>query len=143
MSRRYSNIPEDCWYKNNCSSITTQCGNHCIRYSAMKDLCLKSNLPKSKWLPLKLTTQKDRNSYLRLGIIQSGIKEWVQEGNGLYIYSKNYGNGRTSWAVKLLLSYFNSIWYESGYKCRGLFINSADFLMRRKNMITTYDENLA
>ena len=39
----------------------------------------------------------------------------------MYIFSEKTGNGKTSWAIKLLLKYFDSIWAGNGFRVRGYF----------------------
>jgi DNA replication protein DnaC len=45
----------------------------------------------------------------------------VDNGESLYIFSEYTGNGKTSWAIKLLLKYFDSIWAGNGFRVRGYF----------------------
>ena len=100
----------------------------------------QSNLPESKCKPIKLAAGKDRENFVRLSQIKSDIKRWVAEGGNLYIYSPNFGNGKTSWAIKLLLAYFNSIWAGNGFRRRGIFISVPEFLDRNREVISNRDD---
>lgn len=116
------------------------CHHGCLRYLEMKFLMEQSNLPEARCKPIKLIAGKDRESFIRLSEIKSNIKEWVTEGNNLYIYSPNFGNGKTSWSIKLLLAYFNSIWAGNGFRRRGIFISVPEFLDRNREVISNRDE---
>lgn len=61
-------------------------------------------------------------------------------GNNLYLYSKNFGNGKTTWAIKLMQSYFNQIWAGNGFTQRGLFIHVPSFLTKFKEVMNKRDE---
>ena len=109
----------------------------------MCNLVKLSNLPESKWLPLKLRPGEDYDAFLRLQEIKYDIENWVKEGRNLYLYSNNFGNGKTSWAVKLMLAYFNSIWAGNGLRRRGVFISVPEFLDRNREIISNRDEVFA
>lgn len=106
----------------------------------MMFLMEESNLPEARQRPIKLLAGKDRESFIQLSKIKSNIREWVQQGNNLYIYSPNFGNGKTSWSIKLLLAYFNSIWAGNGFRRRGIFISVPEFLDRNREVISNRDE---
>ena len=129
---------EDCIYKEVCK---TECKNLCIRYSEMSYLLKTSNLPKSQWGFHKLFPDEcDVPAFEKLADIQMNIKEFVENGEVLYLYSKQVGNGKTTWTVKMLLQYFNEIWAGNGFNKRGLFINVPTFLNRAKQAISKPDK---
>lgn len=107
-----------CWYKNVCTY--DQCVN-CIRYSEMKYLMENSGLPKKKQVPIKLDGGRDKLAFHLLADIKDDMLRFVERGESLYIYSEYTGNGKTSWAVKLLLKYFDIIWAGNGFRVRGYF----------------------
>lgn len=109
---------DDCWYKNVCTY--DQCVN-CIRYSEMKYLMENSGLPKKKQVPVKLDGGRDKLAFHLLADIKDDILRFVEKGESLYIYSEYTGNGKTSWAIKLLLKYFDTIWAGNGFRVRGYF----------------------
>ena len=71
-----------------------------------------------------------------LSSIQKHIVEFVDAGNNIYMYSKNTGNGKTSWAIKLLQEYIDKIWYKTSKECPVLFINVPRYLLAIKDNIT-------
>lgn len=111
-------LKEDCWYRNVCSY--KQCVN-CIRYSEMKYLMENSGIPKKKQVPVKLDGGRDKLAFHLLADIKTDIYRFVDRGESLYIYSEYTGNGKTSWAIKLLLKYFDTIWAGNGFRVRGYF----------------------
>lgn len=108
----------DCWYKNVCTYDS--CTN-CIRYSEMKYLMENSGLPKNKQKPIPLDGSQDSKSFRELAKIKDDIVNFTENGESLYIFSENTGNGKTSWAIKLLLKYFDCIWAGNGFRVRGYF----------------------
>lgn len=121
---------EDCWYKKVC---TYEYCTNCIRYAEMKYLMDNSGIPKNKQYPQELVADVDLEQYRKLADIKSDIVEFVNDGQNLFICSKYTGNGKTSWAIKLMLRYFNDIWAGNGFKVRGLFVNVPTLLLQLKN----------
>ena len=109
---------DDCWYQSVCTY--DQCVN-CIRYSEMKYLMENSGLPKKKQQPIQLNGSRDPKAFELLTDIKSDIINFVDNGESLYIFSEYTGNGKTSWAIKLLLKYFDSVWAGNGFRVRGYF----------------------
>lgn len=125
---------QDCIYKDVCSLFNSQeCNNACIRYLEMSNLLNSSNLPKKLKAPVKLLADScDIEAFTKLAKIKSNIENLVVQGTNIYIYSQNCGNGKTSWAVKLLLKYFDCIWNGNGFRQRGLFIHVPSLLLNSK-----------
>lgn len=92
-----------------------------------------SCVPKNRQYPQELIAGVDLEQYRKLAEIKSNIVEFVDEGQCLFICSKYTGNGKTSWAIKLLLRYFNDVWAGNGFKVRGLFVNVPTLLLQLKN----------
>lgn len=109
---------DDCWYKNVC---TYDFCTNCIRYSEMKYLMQNSGLSKNRQKPIALDGSRDPESFKLLADIKEDIINFVNNGESLYIFSEKTGNGKTSWAIKLLLKYFDSIWAGNGFRVRGYF----------------------
>lgn len=123
---------ENCWYKDVCSVDT--CSNNCIRYNEMVVLLETSNIPKNKWTPVSLIPDDcDYDAFVELADIKDNINDFVSKGSNLYLYSKCTGNGKTTWSIKLMLKYFDTVWAGNGFKCRGLFIHTPTFLTKLKN----------
>jgi len=132
--------PEECWYLGVCPKSPDGCSNTCLRYSEMLSLVQQSNIPPSKWVPLKLRPGKDRLALIRLQEIKDDIENWTKKGGNLYIYSDTFGNGKTSWAIKLMLAYFNKIWAGNGFRRRGIFVSVPEFIDRNREIINNRDE---
>lgn len=121
---------QECWYKDVCTYDS--CTN-CIRYVEMKYLLDTSGIPKSRQYPQELIADVDLNAYRKLADIKLDIVDFVDSGSNLFICSQNTGNGKTSWAIKLMLRYFNEIWAGNGFRARGLFVNVPTLLLQLKN----------
>lgn len=138
---------QDCWYQGSCNKFnSTQCNNSCIRYIEMDYLISNSNIPKNNFETIKLVPANiDLEAFAYLANIKNNIVDFISSGTNLYIYSYNFGNGKTTWAIKLMLTYFNKIWAGNGLKRRGIFIHVPTFLTKCKAVIKTTDvefENL-
>ena len=79
----------------------------------------------------------DEDVFLELKDIKDNIKQFVDKGNNLLIYSSNVGNGKTTLSTKMIKEYINSV---SNIKfknnCPALFINVTNFLNEKKLAIT-------
>lgn len=121
---------QECWYNKACT--LTDCSG-CIRYYEMKYLMDNSGLSKSRQISPKLSPQSgDYAVFNFLDEIRLDIVNFVNNGESLYIYSQYTGNGKTSWAIKLLLRYFDQIWSGNGFRVRGKFIYVPLFLDKIK-----------
>jgi DNA replication protein DnaC len=87
-----------------------------------------------------LTPGVDYEQFIRLQDIKKDIKNWVRNGDNLYLYSDNFGNGKTSWSIKLLLAYFNAVWAGNSFRRRGIFISVPEFLDRNREVMSNRDE---
>ena len=129
---------EKCWYKEVCKD--KQCGS-CIRYSEMKFLMDNSGIPEKRQMPIKLSCEEiDRDSFMELADIKADIENFVQGGESLYIASGITGNGKTSWAIKLLLKYFDCVWAGNGMRVRGYFVHVPTFLNTLKDFNSDHNE---
>ena len=132
----------NCWYENSCSKYKgDNCTLNCIRYTEMNYLINNSNIPKSKQFKNELIPETiDLENFNHLIAIKEDIENFVNNGESLYIFSKNFGNGKTTWAIKLMQNYFNKIWAGNGFTQRGLFIHVPSFLTKFKEVINKKDE---
>lgn len=131
---------EDCWYKSVCNY--KDCSNGCIRYIEMKYLIDNSNLPKKRCNPERLALypqECDHTAFTILQGIKDNIVQFVEEGQNLYIASHYTGNGKTTWAIKLMLKYFDEIWAGNGLRVRGVFVNVPTLLNKIKANISEKD----
>lgn len=133
---------ENCWYREVCSK---ECSAGCIRYLEMSYLMENSGLPYKRWFPSSLSPDDcDYDAFCQLASIKNNITTFVENGQNLYLFSSMTGNGKTTWAIKLMLKYFNDIWAGNGFRCRGLFIHVPTFLTQLKNfnMVQTEFERI-
>lgn len=127
-----------CWYRGVCDNYTDGCEENCVKYKEMKFLMENSNIPVAKRVPIKLTPPAvDYNAYVRLDEIRRNIYDFVFDGKSLYITSNIVGNGKTSFALKLLMKYFEEMLGESEFEPVGLFIHVPTFLAKCKDFKTT------
>lgn len=133
---------EDCWYKNVCRKYNTEfCTAGCIRYMEVHFLMYTSNIPKNMQKAVKLSPEKvDIKAFITLKNIKDNIIEFVKGGNSVYIYSENFGNGKTTWAIKLMQQFFDEVWAGNGFKPRGVFIHVPTFLTKIKDGISKKDD---
>lgn len=126
---------EDCPYLKVCNlAYSDKCIHSCVRYMEMDYLIYSSGLTKhqTKIKPL-LAKKADVQAFKELSDIRKNIKEFVKDGQNLFIVSHQFGNGKTTWAIRFLLSYFDSIWDGNCFKPRGLFVNIPNFIVDLRN----------
>ena len=122
----------ECWYKGVCENCIGE--ERCIQYKEMKYMMESSNIPVAKRNPIQLKVNSlDKEAYYRLAEIKEDIYNFVYDGKNLYITSEVVGNGKTSWALKLLMKYFEEMLGESGFEPVGVFIHVPTFLMKLKD----------
>jgi DNA replication protein DnaC len=121
----------NCWYSDVC---TNDCTGSCIRYLEMEYLMNTSNIPKVRQRPTVLYAPKcDYDAFVRLSEIKDNFVDFVAGGGNVYIASTTTGNGKTSWAIKLMLKYFDEVWAGNGFKPRGIFVHTPTFLLKTKD----------
>lgn len=122
---------EKCWYKEVCRS---ECSDACIRYLEMDYLVQHSGIPALYQYPKALEPERvDYDSFCLLADYKDDVVDFVNSGKNLYIASAETGNGKTSWATKIMLKYFDSIWAGNGFRVRGLFLHVPTLLSQLKN----------
>jgi DNA replication protein DnaC len=88
---------------------------------------------------ISLVVDKDGTDVKEFKILASyaaDIESIVASGKNIYIHSPYCGNGKTSWALRMVEAYFNKIWSSSELQCRALFISVPQFLIALKSNIT-------
>lgn len=130
---------EDCWYKEVCRN--KEC-DACIRYAEMSFLMENSGIPKKKQYPNKLQPEScDIDAFNTLADIKDDIEAFVENGENLYIMGENTGNGKTSWAIKLMLKYFDCIWAGNGFNIGGYFAHVPTLLTALKNFNNDFERS--
>lgn len=142
MDYRYEFRRNDCWYKETCGLyLGDRCNASCLRYMEMDFLMWTSGIPKNRQYSNPLIPDpEDLQAFLRLDEIRRNILEFIQTGANLYLYSRNFGNGKTTWAIKLMQKYFDLIWAGNGFRWRGIFLHVPTFLTKIKENIDRKDE---
>ena len=128
---------KNCPFFDNCNH--SDCDKFCIKFFKTSFYFDEGLIPDNKRVKYPLYIDKDckdEEAFLRLSQIEKDIVKYIEEGNNLYIYSKNPGNGKTSWAFRLLRSYINNIWFKRSLKPIVLFINVPKFLLELKANIS-------
>jgi len=88
-------------------------------------------------------TDDDKEDFKSFGIlsdIEFSIVDFVKNGEHLYIHSEKCGNGKTSWAIRMVQAYFDKIWNSTELKCRALFINVPRYMLAIKDNIDEKSE---
>lgn len=145
----YSN---ECWIYNTCKkhkegTCPHAPSDYCPRLFRLTELYSQSLLTKKQYQPVTLYPDhiaSDEAAFEQLNQIRNNIEQFVKDGGSLYIFSPYAGNGKTSWAIKLMQAYFGAIWHKT-IECSAIFINVPRFLMELKASINTpsaYIENI-
>lgn len=125
---------KDCWYKDKC---TNKCIESCIRFRLMNSLFNLSNLPEHLWKYKVLEcADKDYDAFMELKSIQLDIENFVTCGRQLYLFSEFCGNGKTTWSIRLMWSYFDKIWHKSSFEQKAIFVSTQKFLYNCKRSIS-------
>lgn len=90
----------------------------------------------------KAPANNDATAFTRLKEIETNIIEFVTAGKNLYLFSGQCGNGKTTWAVKLLKAYLNRIWAKSSDECKALYINVPRFMQQVKDSFSIQSEEV-
>lgn len=130
-----------CWYEKVCKNYKANCQNNCIRYNEVNYMMESAKIPKGNQFKNELIPSPiDINNFKFLNEIKKDIINFIKNGENLYIFSSAFGNGKTTWAIKIMQNYFNQIWAGNGFTQRGLFIHVPSFLTKFKEIINKKDE---
>jgi len=119
-----------CYAEKYCKrKIRGECSDHCDAYRLLRALYRLSRLPERYCYNIPLVPDNsDLDSFEYLNEFMKSIEDHVDAGDGLYIWSEKCGNGKTSWACKILSYYFRKIAFKSGLENEGLYIYLPTFL---------------
>ena len=122
----------NCWYREVCDDDCFMCRT----YLELKWQMDNSGLPCKLQQPIEMYITEenkcDKTAYKRLATIRRDIVDYVKDGNNLYICGYA-GNGKTSWAVKLLQSYLHYKSSGNYERLQGMFISVSDLLLKLKD----------
>lgn len=133
----------DCWVRERCKKAVDCDGESCIKLFKINELCNLAMLTDDQRRKKKLWLDGngiDKDAFTFLKSVEGNVEKFVNSGDNLYIYSYITGNGKTAWALRILNSYIEKIWYKSDIVCRGLFVNVPRFLISLKDNIGNYNE---
>ena len=133
---------DDCWYKESCKEECYLCNT----YLQMKWQMENSGLPKLMQQPIDMFLTEDKYAYKQLSEKRLQIVTFTSNGNNLYICGKHPGTGKTSWAVRMLHTYFHHMSAGSYGVLRGMFVSVPDLLLKLKDfqnpLSKEYKDNL-
>ena len=120
-----------CWYRPGCNLAANNCEKTCHRFLEVAHLIDHCGMPNAdNYIKSIVPEKEDVNAFLRLKEIKDNVVQFTEEGRNLYIYSEKFGNGKTTWALKILYKYFDEIWCGNGFRTRGYFIYVPELLNR-------------
>ena len=141
-------LSNECWMKDRCKKGLSN--NECIendifckKLFKLEYLYQTSLLPMGRWKHEDLHLEQsrvDEESFIYLSEVQKNIDKFVSNGDNLFIHSDITGNGKTAWAIRLIQTYLNSIWYKCDLTCKALFINVPKYLLAIKDNISQYND---
>ena len=138
-------MEKQCFLYHNCNHF--DCGrDFCIRKYKTDTLYFMALLTDAQRSHVVLRVDQDGTDleeFKKLAAIEQSIDSFVQEGRNLYLHSPNCGNGKSTWAVRLLEAYFNKIWARSDLRCRALFISVPRLLLALKDNISVKSDYVA
>lgn len=113
-----------CYAEKYCrKQIRGECSEGCEAYRLLRALYRLSRLPDKYCYNIPLVPEGgDLDSFEYLNDFMKNIEAHVEAGDGLYIWSERCGNGKTSWAAKIMSHYFRKIAFKSGLENEGLYI---------------------
>lgn len=118
-----------CYADHYCKKDKSECNEYCGGYRVLKTLYSLSRIPVKYQYHIPLTpAMEDLPKYEELQNFMEQIVENVEAGEGLYIWSEGTGNGKTTWATKIVGYYFRKIAFDSGLENEGLYIYLPTFL---------------
>ena len=120
----------NCYAEKYCrKKIRGDCSEICEGYRLLRVLYNLSRLPEKYRYNIPLVPDNiDLDKFEYLNSFMKNIEERVADGDGLYIWSEKCGNGKTSWACKIMSYYFRKIAFKTGLENEGLYIYLPVFL---------------
>ena len=136
-----------CYAEDYCKKDKASCSEVCGGYRVLKALYTLSRIPvKYQYRMDLIPDDNDLRAFEALNSFKENIIDHVNKGEGLYIWSENTGNGKTSWACKIMGYYFRKIAFSSGLENEGLYIYLPTFLDDLRNSYNNpspeFDEEL-
>ena len=119
-----------CFAETYCKKDRSACSDLCGGYRVLRALYNLSRIPESYRynLTLEAKNQNDLQAFRALNEYKEDVVNRVAAGEGLYIWGKSTGCGKTSWACKIMSHYFRKIAFSTGLENEGLYIFLPTFL---------------
>lgn len=123
-----------CYAEDYCKKDKASCSELCGGYRVLRALYSLSRIPVKYQYKMDLIPEKeDMQSFIELNEFKENVVDHVARGEGLYIWGENTGNGKTSWACKIMGYYFRKVAFSSGLEKEGLYIYLPTFLDDLRN----------
>lgn len=120
-----------CYVENRCKKckngecVKELCGMRLLINSAYSS----SAIPKRYLKDVALEPeQSDFKAFTILKKYITNVVKFVEEGKGIYLYSTNCGNGKTTWSTMIGRAYIHKKAYEQEFQDLVYFVNVADYL---------------
>lgn len=118
-----------CFAEAYCQKDKSACSELCGGYRVLRALYNLSRIPERYRYTITLEAiQSDLPAFEALSDYKEKVLENVEAGDGLYIWGKSTGSGKTSWACKIMSHYFRKIAFDTGLENEGLYIFLPTFL---------------
>ena len=134
---------KDCWMRDICPRSSSCPSPFCIKLFKINELSDQALLTQKQRQHIELLVDADgtdRQAFATLKSIEGVADRFVERGKNLYIHSRNVGNSKTSWALRILNSYIAKIWASSNMECKALFVHVPRFLLALKDNISNTNE---
>lgn len=122
----------NCWYLQVCQDDCFMCRTYLELKWQMDNSGLPAKLQKPIEMFLSDSNRVDKKAYERLKAIRKDIVTHVHDGDNFYICGRA-GNGKTSWAIKILQTYLHFKASGNYEKLQGMFVSVADLLIKLKD----------
>ena len=134
-----------CYAKDYCKGYgTPKCTERCDFWWKLNTLYNKSNLPMRYRYNIPLRPEQiDREAFLKLKDYLDNVVDRVENGDSLYIYSENTGNGKTTWSSKIMNQYIRKIVAKSDLENEVLYLNVSLFVEAMRNQYSEYSDDIA
>lgn len=131
-----------CYAEDYCQRDRSLCSDVCGGYRVLRALYTLSRVPiKYQYRMDLIPDTEDLRAFEELNTYKENVISHVENGEGLYIWSENTGNGKTSWACKIMSYYFRKIAFSSGLENEGLYIYLPTFLDNLRNSYSHPDSD--
>ena len=118
-----------CFAESYCAKDRSACSELCGGYRVLRALYNLSRIPEKYRYSIVLeANMNDLPAFEALNEYKEAVLEKVANGEGLYIWGKSTGCGKTSWACKIMGYYFRKIAFTTGLENEGLYIFLPTFL---------------